>query len=88
MLPLPEVIILVLVPLAPLFSHRVWLHAQLWLPGAILVPGPRMVAPILRVMGLAMEQLCIMSGSGSKLTCWPSCSRRCTSSRVSRSAAK
>jgi hypothetical protein len=36
--PLPEVIILVLVPLAPLFSHRVWLHAQMWLLGAMLVP--------------------------------------------------
>jgi hypothetical protein len=45
MLPLPEVIILVLVPLAPLFSHRVWLHAQMWLPGAILVPGPARSRP-------------------------------------------
>jgi hypothetical protein len=27
--PLPEVIILVWVPLAPLFSHRVWLHGSL-----------------------------------------------------------
>jgi hypothetical protein len=35
--PLPEVIILVLVPFALLFSHRVWLHAQLLLLGAILV---------------------------------------------------
>jgi hypothetical protein len=60
MSPLPEVIILVLVPLAPLFSHRVWPHAQMWFLGAILVPGPRTVAPVLRVMGLAMEQLCIM----------------------------
>jgi hypothetical protein len=31
--PLPEVIILVLVPFALLFSHRVWLHAQLLLVG-------------------------------------------------------
>ena len=38
MLPLPDVIILVLVPFAPLFSHRVWLHAQLLRLGTILVP--------------------------------------------------
>jgi hypothetical protein len=44
--PRPEVIILVLVPLAPLFSHRVWLHAQLWLLGTILVPSPCTVAPV------------------------------------------
>ena len=55
MLPLPEVIIPVLVPFAPLFSHRVWLHAQRLRLGTILVPGPGMVAPVLRVMRLAME---------------------------------
>jgi DDE superfamily endonuclease len=52
--PLPEAIILVLAPLAPLFSHRVWLHAQILLVGAILTPGPRTVTAALRVMGLAM----------------------------------
>jgi hypothetical protein len=31
MAPLPEAIILVLAPFAPLFSHRVWLHAQILL---------------------------------------------------------
>jgi hypothetical protein len=54
--PLPEAIILVLAPLAPLFSHRVWLHAQLLLLGAILTPGPRTVTAALRVMGLARER--------------------------------
>ena len=34
--PLPEAIILVLAPFAPLFSQRVWLHAQVLLVGAIL----------------------------------------------------
>jgi hypothetical protein len=53
--PLPEAIILVLAPFAPLFSHRVWLHAQVLLLGAILTPGPRTVSAALRVMGLAME---------------------------------
>ena len=54
--PLPEAIILVLAPFAPLFSERVWLHAQGWLVGAILSPGPRTVTGALRVMGLAMER--------------------------------
>ena len=55
MLPLPEAIILVLAPCAPLFSHRVWRHAQVLLSGALLTPGPRTVTAALRVMGLAME---------------------------------
>src|SRR6266850_1444019 len=54
--PLPEAIILVLAPFAPLFSPRVWPHAQLLILGAILTPGPRTVAAALRVMGLAMER--------------------------------
>jgi hypothetical protein len=53
---LPEAIILVLAPFAPLFSHRVWLHAQLLLLGAMLDPGARTVTAALRVMGLAMER--------------------------------
>jgi DDE superfamily endonuclease len=53
---LPEAIILVLAPFAPLFSARVWLHAQVLLVGAILSPGPRTVTGVLRVMGLARER--------------------------------
>jgi hypothetical protein len=34
---------LVLAPFAPLFSHRVWLHAHVLLLGAILAPGMRTV---------------------------------------------
>jgi DDE superfamily endonuclease len=52
---LPEAIILILAPFAPLFSERVWLHAQVLLLGAILAPGARTVTAALRVMGLAME---------------------------------
>jgi DDE superfamily endonuclease len=52
---LPEAIILVLAPFAPLFTHRVWLHAQLLLLGAILAPGARTVTAALRVIGLSME---------------------------------
>jgi DDE superfamily endonuclease len=53
---LPEAIILVLAPFAPLFSERVWLHVQVLLLGGILAPGPRTVTAALRVMGLAMER--------------------------------
>jgi hypothetical protein len=38
---------------APLFSRRVWAHAHVLLVGAILAPGIRTVAAILRIMGLA-----------------------------------
>jgi DDE superfamily endonuclease len=54
--PLPEAIILVLAPFAPLFSHHVWLHAQVLLLGAMLAPGARTVTAALRVMGLAAER--------------------------------
>ena len=54
--PLPEAMILVLAPFAPLFSHRVWLHAQVLLVGAMLAPGARTVTAALRVMGLAAQR--------------------------------
>jgi hypothetical protein len=53
---LPEAIILVLAPFAPLFSDRVWGHAHILLLGAMLTPGPRTVTAALRAMGLAMER--------------------------------
>jgi hypothetical protein len=42
----------VLASFAPLFSKRVWQHAQLLLVGAILAPGRRTVGSALRAMGL------------------------------------
>ena len=54
--PLPEAIRLVLAPFAPLFSHRVWLHAQVLLLGAMLSPRARTVTGALRVMGFATER--------------------------------
>jgi hypothetical protein len=50
---LPDAIILVLAPLALLFSHRVWLHAQRLLLGAILTPGARTVTAAGRATGWA-----------------------------------
>src|SRR2546430_8473572 len=43
---------------APLFTKRVWQHAQVVLVGAILAPGKRTVTAALRVMGLAPRQSC------------------------------
>jgi hypothetical protein len=56
MRPPSEAIILVLASFAPLFSHRVWPHAQLLLVGALLAPGARTVTAALRVMGLSGER--------------------------------
>lgn len=41
---------------APVFSRRVWRHVQVLLVGAILAPGRRTVAALLRVMGLSEER--------------------------------
>jgi hypothetical protein len=46
----------VLTPFAPLFSERVWQHAQVLLVGAILAPGRRTVSSALRAMGLDQEK--------------------------------
>ena len=50
--PLPQDIIQFMSHFAPLFSGRVWPHAQVLLTGAILAPGKRTVSALLRVMGL------------------------------------
>jgi hypothetical protein len=54
--PLPEALRRVLAPFAPRCSHRVWLHAQLLLLGAILAPGARPVTAALRATGWAAER--------------------------------
>ena len=53
---LPPKMIRVLAPFAPLFSKRVWQHAQVLLVGAILAPGGRTVSSALRAMGLDQEK--------------------------------
>jgi hypothetical protein len=50
---LPATMITVLRAFAPLFSPRVWSHAQVLLVGAILAPAQRTVAAVLRVTGQA-----------------------------------
>jgi DDE superfamily endonuclease len=54
--PLPEAILLVLAPFAPLFAQRVWGHAQVLLLGAMLAPRARTVTAALRGMGLALAR--------------------------------
>jgi hypothetical protein len=53
---LPTQMIRVLLPFVPLFSKRVWQHAQVLLSGAILAPGARTVSSALRAMGLDQEE--------------------------------
>jgi hypothetical protein len=53
---LPTQMIRVLTPFVPLFSKRVWQHAQVLLAGAILAPGGRTVSSALRAMGLDQEK--------------------------------
>ena len=53
---LPTQMIRVLLPFVPLFSERVWRHAQVLLAGAILAPGARTVSSALRAMGLDHEK--------------------------------
>jgi len=53
---LPTAMIRFLSPFAPLFSRRVWQHAQVLLMGAILAPGQRTVSSALRAMGLDHEK--------------------------------
>ncbi len=53
---LPTTMIWALAPFAPLFSKRVWRHAQVLLVGAILAPGRRTVSSTLRAMGLDQER--------------------------------
>jgi hypothetical protein len=56
MLTLPETYSTLISKFAPIFSKRVWRHAQVLLIGAILAPGKRTVTSVLRVMGLSDEQ--------------------------------
>jgi hypothetical protein len=46
----------IILAFTPLFVHRSWRHAQILLIGAILTPGRRTVASLLRIMGRAHER--------------------------------
>src|SRR6266581_6164580 len=55
MLSIPVTLMRLIVRFAPLFSKRVWEHAQVLIVGALLAPGKRTVSAVLRVMGLGQE---------------------------------
>jgi hypothetical protein len=50
---LPTCFAAVILAFAPLFVHRSWRHARVLLVGAILAPGRRTVASVLRITGHA-----------------------------------
>ena len=56
MLHLPPRFSTLILAFAPLFLQRSWRHAEVLLSGAILAPGRRTVASILRITGLARER--------------------------------
>jgi len=56
MLSVPVTLTQLSVKFAPLFSKRVWMHAQVLVVGALLAPGTRTVTAVLRVMGLSQER--------------------------------
>lgn len=53
---MPNEYITILTSFARLFSKRVWQSAQMLLIGAILTPGQRTVAAVLRILGLEAEK--------------------------------
>src|SRR5262245_35282041 len=55
MLSVPVTLMELIVRFAPVFSKRVWAHAQVLVVGALLAPGKRTVTAVLRVMGLSQE---------------------------------
>src|SRR2546426_6409427 len=55
MLSVPVTLTRLIVRFVPLFSKRVWEHAQVLVVGALLAPGKRTVTAVLRGMGLSQE---------------------------------
>src|SRR3990172_1838080 len=53
---LPADIAVVIAMFAPLFSQPTFEHVKLLVVGAILAPGRRTVAAVLRILGLAQER--------------------------------
>ena len=56
MLRLPSRFAGIIIAFAPLFVQRSWKHAQVLLIGALLTPGQRTVASLLRIAGLSRER--------------------------------
>ena len=56
MLQLPPRFATIILSFAPLFFQRSWRHAEVLVLGAILAPGTRTIAGLLRITGLAQER--------------------------------
>ena len=56
MVNLPPELVTIISVFATLFTETVWRRAQVLLVGAMLTPGQRTVASILRVMGLSQSR--------------------------------
>src|SRR5918995_7390367 len=56
MLRLPARFAGIIIAFAPLFVQRSWKHAKVLLIGALLAPGQRTVASLLRISGLSRER--------------------------------
>jgi DDE superfamily endonuclease len=52
---IPMALMTVIGACAPLFSKRIFMDVKLWLAGAILAPGKRLVTAVLHVMGKGAE---------------------------------
>jgi hypothetical protein len=52
---LPSEMVAILAAFAPLFSDRVWVHAQALVVGTLLATGTRTVTSALRILGLSQE---------------------------------
>jgi hypothetical protein len=55
-MPIPQEMVAIVGAFAPLFSERVWGHAQVLIWGSLLARGPRTVASALRAMGKSQER--------------------------------
>jgi hypothetical protein len=60
----------IILAFAPLFVHRTWQHAQVLLIGAILTPGRRTVASVLRITGRSRERCFVNSHAARLSTRW------------------
>src|SRR3954471_24866280 len=69
---LPREIVRVLRVFEEVFSERVWDWVQVLVVGAILTPGQRTVAAVLRVMGLSEERQCQNYHRVLNRACWSS----------------
>lgn len=56
MITFPSDFAAIILAFQPLMLQRTWKHAQVLLTGAILTPGKRTVASVLRIMGLQQEK--------------------------------